>query len=114
VLLSGVACAVVCRQFFLEQFQQLDLSLFSQNRTAFPMDKFNYNNFVWAVASVRSRLHSPLDTDPVALVPVADVVSRPGGEGRRNGSCLCTRADPAAILGWRRPPAGADSCFLLM
>eukprot|EP00775_Hariotina_reticulata_P010446 gene10446-10604_t len=62
------------KQFFMEQYQQLDQGLFSQNRPAFPVDKFSYSNFVWAVASVRSRLHSPLDADPVAMVPVADAV----------------------------------------
>jgi hypothetical protein len=52
----------------------LDEQLFSPNRAVFPADRFNYSNFSWAVASVRSKLHAPLDVDPVALVPVADAV----------------------------------------
>jgi hypothetical protein len=64
-----------CRQFFFEQYQQLDEELFSPNRAAFPADRFNYTSFAWAVASVRSKLHAPLDADPVALVPLADAVS---------------------------------------
>jgi hypothetical protein len=64
-----------CRQFFFEQYQQLDEELFSPNRTVFPADRFNYTSFSWAVASVRSKLHAPLDADPVALVPLADAVS---------------------------------------
>lgn len=63
------------RQFFSEQYQLLDQQLFSKNRSVFPADVFNYNSFVWAVASVRSKLHAPLDSDPVALVPLADSVS---------------------------------------
>eukprot|EP00878_Enallax_costatus_P013966 GHUV01014605.1.p1 GENE.GHUV01014605.1~~GHUV01014605.1.p1 ORF type:complete len:347 (+),score=91.08 GHUV01014605.1:276-1316(+) len=60
------------KQFFSEQYQQLDEQLFSPNRSAFPADAFNYSSFVWAVATVRSKLHAPLDSDPVALVPLAD------------------------------------------
>eukprot|EP00879_Flechtneria_rotunda_P027161 GHRR01029036.1.p1 GENE.GHRR01029036.1~~GHRR01029036.1.p1 ORF type:complete len:413 (+),score=108.05 GHRR01029036.1:175-1413(+) len=62
------------KQFFLERFQQLDQELFSPNRAAFPLEQFSYNNFAWAVASVRSKLHAPLDVDPVALVPLADAL----------------------------------------
>ncbi len=32
------------------------------------------DSFLWAVATVRSRIHSPLDGDYVALVPLADLV----------------------------------------
>jgi hypothetical protein len=63
-----------CRQFFFEQYQQLDEELFSPNRAVFPADRFNYTSFSSAVASVRSKLHAPLDADPVALVPLADAV----------------------------------------
>jgi hypothetical protein len=65
----------LCRQFFFEQYQQLDEELFSPNRAVFPADRFSYTSFSWAVASVRSKLHAPLDADPVALVPLADAVS---------------------------------------
>lgn len=64
-----------CRQFFREQYEQLDEQLSSQNRSVFPADTFSYSNFAWAVATVRSQLHAPLDVDPVALVPLADMVS---------------------------------------
>ncbi|WIA29476.1 hypothetical protein OEZ86_011977 [Tetradesmus obliquus] len=62
------------KQFFFEQYQSLDEQLFSPNRAAFPVERFSYGSFCWAVASVRSRLHAPLDADPVALVPLADAL----------------------------------------
>jgi hypothetical protein len=65
-----------CRQFFFEQYQMLDEQLFSPNRAVFPAERFSYSSFSWAVASVRSKLHAPLDADPVALVPLADAVRR--------------------------------------
>lgn len=64
-----------CRQFFQEQYQALDAELFSPNRSAFPAQAFNADSFAWAVATVRSKLHAPLDTDNIALVPLADAVS---------------------------------------
>jgi hypothetical protein len=54
----------------------LDEQLFSPNRAVFPAERFSYSSFSWAVASVRSKLHAPLDADPVALVPLADAVRR--------------------------------------
>eukprot|EP00882_Tetradesmus_deserticola_P024104 GHRQ01026330.1.p1 GENE.GHRQ01026330.1~~GHRQ01026330.1.p1 ORF type:complete len:451 (+),score=161.10 GHRQ01026330.1:119-1471(+) len=62
------------KQFFSEQYQQLNEELFSPNRAAFPADRVNRTSFSWAVASVRSKLHAPLDADPVALVPLADAL----------------------------------------
>ena len=55
---------------------ELDIELFSQHREAFPKDVFTLDAFLWAVATVRSRVHSPLDGDYVALVPLADLVRK--------------------------------------
>lgn len=74
-----------CRQFFQEQFAALDAQLFSPNRAAFPAQAFNADSFAWAVAAVRSRLHTPLDTDNIALVPLADAVSSSGSSSGGSG-----------------------------
>jgi hypothetical protein len=75
LLLAAAAAAGERRQFFREQYEQLQASLFGPNRAAFPAEAFSYDRFAWAVATVRSRLHAPLDADPVTLVPLADAVS---------------------------------------
>lgn len=64
------------RQFFREQHAQLESELFAAHRDAFPAAQYDHASFAWAVASVRSRLHAPLDAQPLALVPLADAVSR--------------------------------------
>ena len=63
-----------CRAFFEGRFAELDAELFSKHREAFPKDDFTLDAFLWAVATVRSRVHSPLDGEYVALVPLADLV----------------------------------------
>jgi hypothetical protein len=68
-------CCTACRQFFQEQYEALNASLFSPNRALFPASTFTAEGFAWAVATVRSRLHAPLDADSIALVPLADAVS---------------------------------------
>ena len=68
--------ALRCRAFFEARYAELDAELFSKHREAFPKDVFTRDTFLWAVATVRSRVHSPLDGDYVALVPLADLVSR--------------------------------------
>jgi hypothetical protein len=70
------------RQFFREQYDALNAQLFSANRAAFPLDAYSYERFAWAVATVRSRLHAPLDAEPLALVPLADAVRGVVGAGR--------------------------------
>lgn len=89
---------VPCRQFFFEQYQSLDEQLFSPNRAAFPVERFSYGSFCWAVASVRSRLHAPLDADPVALVPLADAVR--GGRGGGAGLCWDVNVVGCACRAW--------------
>lgn len=42
----------------------------------FPPEVYTLDGFLWAVATVRSRVHSPLDGEDVALVPLADLVRR--------------------------------------
>lgn len=62
------------RQFFQQTFADLEANLLSPNRALFPADAFSYEAFVWAVATVRSRAHSPLDGANIAMVPLADQV----------------------------------------
>ena len=62
-----------CRAFFEGRFAELDAELFSKHREAFPKDDFTLDAFLWAVATVRSRVHSPLEGEYVALVPLADL-----------------------------------------
>jgi hypothetical protein len=67
-----------CRQFFKQQFQLLEAELFAPNRQIFTESTFTLSNFTWAVALVRSRIHTPLDgsssSGQLALVPIADLV----------------------------------------
>ena len=68
---TAVTC---CRAFFEGKHAELDAELFSRHREAFPRETFTLDAFLWAVATVRSRVHSPLDGDYVAMVPLADLV----------------------------------------
>ena len=62
------------RSFFEAKHAELESQLFAPHREAFPAGAFSLEAFLWAVASVRSRVHPPLDGAAVALVPVADLV----------------------------------------
>ncbi len=73
---DDMACAC-CRAFFEGKYADLDAELFSRHREAFPRETFTLDAFLWAVATVRSRVHSPLDGDYVAMVPLADLVGTP-------------------------------------
>ena len=59
---DDMACAC-CRAFFEGKYAELDAELFSRHREAFPRETFTLDAFLWAVATVRSRVHSPLDGD---------------------------------------------------
>jgi hypothetical protein len=67
----------VCRQFFEAKHAELEEQLFAAHRNAFPPHSHELDDFLWAVATVRSRVHSPLDGEDVALVPLADLVCPP-------------------------------------
>jgi [ribulose-bisphosphate carboxylase]-lysine N-methyltransferase len=56
----------------------MEEGLFAPDRALFPADAYTYESFVWAVATVRSRTHAPLDGGAIALVPLADQVSHEG------------------------------------
>lgn len=64
-----------CRAFFKARFEQLEDSLFEQHRDLFPPHVFSFQAFLWAVSTVRARVHPPLEGDRVALVPGADLVA---------------------------------------
>jgi hypothetical protein len=60
------------RSFFQGRFQDLQQGLFAQQPALFPAATFTPDNLLWAVATVRSRTHAPLEADRIALVPLAD------------------------------------------
>jgi hypothetical protein len=62
------------RQFFQTRYEDLQQGLFAQQAALFPADVFTFDNFLWAVATVRSRAHAPLEADKIALVPLADSI----------------------------------------
>jgi hypothetical protein len=62
------------RQFFQATWADLDAGLFAGDRATFPADAFSCDAFLWAAATVRSRVHGPLDGGAAALVPLADQV----------------------------------------
>lgn len=62
------------RQFFQTRYEDLQQGLFAQQPALFPADVFTFDNFLWAVATVRSRAHAPLEADKIALVPLADSI----------------------------------------
>ena len=64
-----VMCLLACRSFFEARHADLDAQLFTQQRDVFPASAFSLEAFLWAVATVRSRVHPPLDGAAVALVP---------------------------------------------
>ena len=45
-----------------------------QHPDAFPASVFTWERFLWAVATVRARIHAPLQGQQAALVPLADLV----------------------------------------
>lgn len=67
--------AFVYRDFFEDQWQNLNDNLFSQAPDVFPQASFSYARFLWAVATLRAHVHAPLQGAQVALVPLADLVS---------------------------------------
>lgn len=101
---------LVCRQFFQEQFLKLDEELFRPNRAAFPADAFTAERFAWAVATVRSRLRTPLDAGSLAIVPLADAVRLCGVLGP--SSCVMCLVHPvvseADVVGKR--PTNQERC----
>jgi hypothetical protein len=96
-----------CRQFFQEQYEALDASLFSTNRAVFPASTFTAEGFAWAVATVRSRLHAPLDADTVALVPLADAV-------RGCACCMCMYNARACCMCMLRVHAACACCVCML
>ena len=66
--------------FYEAKYTQLKAELFDLHPEIFtPPSAFTFDAFVWAVSTVRSRAHSPLDGRDFALVPVADLVSHARG-----------------------------------
>ena len=67
----------VNRSFFGSKFEELQTTLFASNPSVFPAAVFTFEDFLWAVCTVRARLHAPLEGEQAALVPFADLVSSP-------------------------------------
>jgi hypothetical protein len=68
--------------------------VFAADRTHFPAEVFSQEAFTWAAATVRGRIHAPLDAQQLALVPLADAVSVSQG--------LCVKAGSMCQLMWQR------------
>ncbi|KIZ00282.1 rubisco large subunit N-methyltransferase [Monoraphidium neglectum] len=81
------------RQFFRQTFADMEEGLFAPDRALFPADAYTYESFVWAVATVRSRTHAPLDGGAIALVPLADQLPH-----RRAANCVW-RAKQQGLFG---------------
>jgi [ribulose-bisphosphate carboxylase]-lysine N-methyltransferase len=60
--------------YFRQKYEQLATGLFAAHPDAFPGAVFSYEGFVWAVCTVRARVHAPLEGEAIALVPLADLV----------------------------------------
>lgn len=64
-----------CRDFFESTWHELKADIFDKDSKLFPANVFSFDNFLWAVATLRSRVHPPLQGKQVAMVPLADLVS---------------------------------------
>lgn len=96
-LLSGtqlLQSASSYRAFFEQRFAALREGLFAAQPAAFPSASFSFANFLWAVCTVRSRAHAPLEGASVALAPLASALShRRGGKLQWKVKSLgCVRA----------------------
>lgn len=63
-----------CRDFFDDRWLDLKEQVFGSAPDLFPADHFFYENFLWAVTTLRAHVHPPLQGSQVALVPLADLV----------------------------------------
>lgn len=84
------------RAYFAERHAELEATLFSKQRDVFPADVFTPAAFAWAAATVRARVHAPLDGADAAIVPGVDLTvhARGGGALRlgREGLLNASRA----------------------
>ncbi|KAF5833208.1 Rubisco large subunit N-methyltransferase [Dunaliella salina] len=91
------------RAFFQAKYEELlgtEGLLSNQAPSAFPPQAFTYDNFEWAVATVRARAHPPLEGGSLALVPLADAVShrrRPNAEWKLKPAGLFGRAKQLVV-----------------
>jgi len=62
------------RSYFQDRYAALQSGLFAQYPDLFDTNTvFTYENFLWAVCSVRARVHPPLEGEQLAVVPLADL-----------------------------------------
>eukprot|EP01023_Acetabularia_acetabulum_P066703 TRINITY_DN9041_c0_g1_i3.p1 TRINITY_DN9041_c0_g1~~TRINITY_DN9041_c0_g1_i3.p1 ORF type:complete len:483 (-),score=67.67 TRINITY_DN9041_c0_g1_i3:370-1818(-) len=69
-----LANSIGYKQFFKQKFEDLQKTVFSQQRQLFPEDAFNEKNVSWSIGTIRSRVHAPLNKEKFAIVPIADMV----------------------------------------
>ena len=62
------------RSFFAARHASLEESLFSRDRDLYPADAYSAAHFAWAAATVRARVHPPLEGSAAAIVPGVDMV----------------------------------------
>lgn len=64
------------RAYFRQRWEELAGSVFAAGGPAVfdTTGPFSYESFLWAAATVRARVHAPLEGEGLALVPLADAV----------------------------------------
>ena len=97
----------------------MDAAALEPQRGSFPEATFTEAAFLWAVAAVRSRVHSPLEGDQLALVPLADLVhprirtsSKPYLRWIEPSSRVCAASERITMLLTQRCPCIIALCVL--
>jgi [ribulose-bisphosphate carboxylase]-lysine N-methyltransferase len=73
------------RAFFAARFASLEDALFARDRELYPADAYSAAHFAWAAATVRARVHPPLEGAAAAIVPGVDLVGHARGAGASLG-----------------------------
>jgi [ribulose-bisphosphate carboxylase]/[fructose-bisphosphate aldolase]-lysine N-methyltransferase len=102
------------RSFFAARHAALEDALFSRDRETFPADAYSAAHFAWAAATVRARVHPPLEGAAAAIVPGVDLAAHAraptagplivgsaagGGGGGVLGGLLGNKASASATTG---------------
>lgn len=81
--LEGSDCydaSIQMRESFLNEYDQLNGTLFAENPQLFPRDAFSLNNFLWAVAVVASRAYGDDEQGTnLAIAPLVDFLNHRAG-----------------------------------
>eukprot|EP00210_Caulerpa_lentillifera_P000767 g742.t1 len=85
------------RLFFEQQYNQLIETVFQKDRQLFKEELFTFDKFCWAVGSVRSQLHPPLEKDKISLLPIVSNIghSREGNVELKLASRSLMKSTPS-------------------